>query len=116
MDISIMKARKKELKMTLDDISAKSGIPKRTLEDIFRGATKNPRIDTMQAIEAALELNTSPIQWTEEEKAAGVGAHGTNLSNDEWEWLELRSAIIEAKGEKGLRAIQVIIQTYLDGK
>ena len=62
------------------------------------------------------ELNTSPIQWTEEEKAAGVGAHGTNLSNDEWEWLELRSAIIEAKGEKGLRAIQVIIQTYLDGK
>ena len=116
MDISIMKARKKELKMTLDDISAKSGIPKRTLEDIFRGATKNPRIDTMQAIEAALELNTSPIQWTDEEKAAGVGAHGTNLSNDEWEWLELRSAIIEAKGEKGLRAIQIIIQTYLDGK
>ena len=70
MDISNMKARKKELKMTLDEISARSGIPKRTVEDIFRGATKNPRIDTMQAIEQALGLNQAPLQWTEQEKAA----------------------------------------------
>ena len=57
MDISILKKRKKELKMTLDEISEKSGIPKRTLEDIFRGKTQNPRIDTMQAIERALGLD-----------------------------------------------------------
>lgn len=62
------------------------------------------------------ELNAPPLQWTDEEKAAGVGAHGTNLSKEEWDWLELRSAIIEGKGEKGLRAIQIIIQTFLDEK
>lgn len=56
MDISTLKQRKKELKMTLDELSKKSGIAKRTLEDIFRGATKNPRIDTLQAIERALGL------------------------------------------------------------
>ena len=55
-NIEILKERKKEMKLTLDDLSKKSGVAKRTLEDIFRGATKNPRIDTMQAIEKALDL------------------------------------------------------------
>ena len=68
MEISILKARKKELKMTLDDIAEKSGIPKRTLEDIFRGATKNPRVDTMAAIEQALELDQSTSQAIPEDK------------------------------------------------
>lgn len=57
MDILTLKQRKKELKITNDELSEKSGIPKRTIEDIFRGATKNPRIDTMQAIERALGIN-----------------------------------------------------------
>lgn len=57
MDIEYLKQVKKEKKMTLDEISAKSGIAKRTIEDIFRGKTANPRIDTMQAIERALGLD-----------------------------------------------------------
>lgn len=70
MDILTLKQRKKELKITNDELSEKSGIPKRTIEDIFRGATKNPRIDTMQAIERALGLDDKsekPI-LSEEEK------------------------------------------------
>lgn len=69
MDITSMKIRKKELKLTLDEISTRSGIPKRTIEDIFRGATKNPRVDTLQAIERALGLAPEP---TDEEKALGM--------------------------------------------
>lgn len=71
MDIEYLKKVKKEKKITLDEISAKSGIPKRTIEDIFRGATKNPRIDTMQAIERALgiEEENSPSDMTESETA-----------------------------------------------
>ena len=56
------------------------------------------------------ELNTPPAQWTEEEKALGVGAHGTKLSEEEWDWLDLRSEIINAKGEKELSAIIALIR------
>lgn len=73
MDIETLKQRKKELKITLDELSSTSGIAKRTLEDVFRGKTKNPRIDTMQAIERALGLeekeNRPPSDMTESEKA-----------------------------------------------
>ena len=70
MDIEHLKKVKKEKKITLDELSAKSGIPKRTIEDIFRGATKNPRIDTLQAIEHALgieEEKTAP-EYTDAER------------------------------------------------
>jgi transcriptional regulator with XRE-family HTH domain len=56
MDIEGLKLLKKQKKMTLQQISDMSGIPKRTVDDIFSGKTKNPRIDTMQAIERALGL------------------------------------------------------------
>lgn len=65
MDIEYLKKVKKEKKMTLDEISEKSGIPKRTLEDIFRGATKNPRVDTLEAIEKALGIEKTPPEETE---------------------------------------------------
>lgn len=72
MDILELKKLKKTLKITNEEISARSGIPKRTIEDIFRGKTKNPRIDTMQAIERALGLDeqqkSPPSELTEGEK------------------------------------------------
>lgn len=116
MEIQAIKKYMKDNHITYDELAQRSGLSISTIKKIFSGISQYPRIDTMQAIEAALELNASPLQWTDEEKAAGVGAHGTILSNEEWDWLELRSAIIEAKGEKGLHAILTIIQTYLDSK
>lgn len=46
--------RKKDLKMTLQQIADLSNIPKRTVDDIFSGHTKNPRNDTLESIENAL--------------------------------------------------------------
>lgn len=60
------------------------------------------------------DVRLPPSKWTAEEKAAGVGANGTNLSNDEWEWLELRSALIESGGEELLNAFQKIITMYTE--
>ena len=57
---------KKAQKITLDEISARSGIAKRTIEDIFRGATKHPRVDTMQAIERALGLDAPAPEVSKE--------------------------------------------------
>lgn len=70
-DIETLKARRKALKMTFDELSLASNIPVRTLENIFHGITRNPRTDTMQAIERALGI--TPGQevlpaYTEEEK------------------------------------------------
>ena len=55
-DIDLWKKRKKKLKLTLDDIAQTTGIGISTIKDIFRGATYAPRIDTVQAIEAALGI------------------------------------------------------------
>ena len=69
MDIEYLKQAKKSKKMKLQDISDLSGIPKRTVDDIFSGHTVNPRADTLQAIERALGINnekTAP-EYTEAE-------------------------------------------------
>lgn len=60
--IETMKKRRREINMTYEELSQKSGIPLRTLENIFHGITKNPRIDTMQAIETALGLTATQEQ------------------------------------------------------
>ena len=70
--IEELKQRKKELKMTMDTLSEISTIPKRTLEDVFRGVTKNPRIDTMQAIEKALGLDKTQEERELKELYAGA--------------------------------------------
>lgn len=59
MDLQTLRNAKKAKKMTLMDISVASGIPKRTVDDIFSGHTVNPRIDTLDAIERALGIQTA---------------------------------------------------------
>jgi transcriptional regulator with XRE-family HTH domain len=101
MDILALKNRKKELKMTLDELSEKSGIPKRTIEDIFRGATKNPRIDTIQAIESALGLTTDETQKSPQDE----------LSEGEKMLLDLFNRVPEDKQELVLQMIQVALKS-----
>lgn len=76
--LETIKAVKKERKLTLQEIADLSGIPKRTVDDIFSGHTKNPRIDTMQAIERALGLAPT---FTAEEQAQGAVNAPTVLSD-----------------------------------
>lgn len=116
MDVQAIKGVLKANKITYEQLSEKSGIPLNTLKNIFSGRTPNPRIDTIQAIMRALELDQSALQWTEEEKAAGIGAHGVKLSEEEWEWIELLSEIKRKKGERAIQAIKTIILTYLEEK
>ena len=104
--INTVEQAKKELKITYEQLSQRSGVPLSTIYDIFRGVTSSPRIDTMQAIERALGLT----KWTDEDKAEGVGKHPTYLSADEWDWLELRSEILEAGGQEYLNSLTDLIQ------
>lgn len=69
VDIETLKAIKKQKKLKLQDIADMSGIPKRTVDGIFSGKTKNPRIDTMQAIEKALGIvQEDTPTYTEEQR------------------------------------------------
>lgn len=110
MTVEQIKSYLKKNKITYQTLSEKSGIPIGTLKNIFSQCTINPRIDTMQAIEEALGLKDR-FDWTEEEKARGIGRRATYLSDDEWEWLELRSEIIEARGEEYLNTLIELIKT-----
>ena len=56
MEIQTIKTYLKNNKITYEQLSERSGIPLNTLKNIFSGRTSNPRIDTMQAIEAALGI------------------------------------------------------------
>lgn len=64
MDLELWKKRRKELGLRYEDLAEKSGVSKRSIEDIFRGYTTTPRIDTVEAIERALGLNEkSPLVY-----------------------------------------------------
>ena len=106
--LELWKEQKQKLKLKYDDIAERSNIPKGTIQNIFAGYIDNPRIDTVQAIERALGLNK--LEWTDEEKAQGVGSHSVKLSADEWEWLELRSELLEAGGQEYLDTITTLLQ------
>ena len=96
MNIEQLKNRKSELNITFDELSERSGVAKRTIENVFLGATKNPRIDTVQAIERALGL--AP-QWTDEEKALGVVSTPTVLSDRDLNTLGIINRAEDVLGE-----------------
>ena len=61
MDVSIYKKIMKEQKMTYEDLSNVTGISLGAIKRIMAGIAKYPRIDTIEAIESALGLNTPTI-------------------------------------------------------
>ena len=56
MDLEKMKKRKKELGMTNQELSERSGVPLGTVNKIFSGATKSPQYDTILALETVLGM------------------------------------------------------------
>lgn len=64
MTVQEIKKYMKENGITQLKLAEIADIPIGTIRDIFRGATKNPRIDTMQAIENALGLNKKAVGET----------------------------------------------------
>ena len=54
MNLSQMQYYKEQKGYSLDKLSELSGVPRGTLQKIFSGETRNPRFETLQAIEAVL--------------------------------------------------------------
>lgn len=108
INIERWKKRKKELGWSYDDLARESGVGRRTIAGIFSGDPRyeSPTLNTMQAIERALGLT----EWTAEEKELGVGKHPTYLSEEETEWIELRSEILRVFGQDYLNALSDSLQ------
>ncbi len=116
MNVHQLKQAKKEKKMTYEQLSKISGVPISTIYDIFREVTIAPRIDTIQAIEKALGLNQPTIEWTEADKAQGVGNYPTYLSEEDMNWLEIKSEILRVHGKQYLETVITMLQALTKNK
>lgn len=71
VNLELWNAKRKQLKISLVQLSEITEISISTIKDIFRGATTDPRIETVQRIERALGISheqESLPAYTEEEK------------------------------------------------
>lgn len=93
------KARKKILGLKYEDIAQKADVSLNTVKNIFRGATPDPRLETVQRIEQVLGL--------EEDKKNSP----TELSAEEKALLDLFNRVPEDKQELVLQMIQVALKS-----
>lgn len=114
MNLEALKAAKKKTGLTIAEIAQRANLPKGTVQNIFCGYVPNPRSDTLEAIERALGLDRPT--WTEEDKALGVGEHPVQLSEDEWEWLELRSQLLASAGQDYMDALTKMLEEIIRKK
>lgn len=66
ININFLKARKKSLGLTTEDVSARSGIPMGTLNKIFAGQTLDPKYDTVKLICSALDVSLGELEAADE--------------------------------------------------
>lgn len=113
LNLELWNTQRKKMKLTLADIADISNISISTIKDIFRGATTDPRLETVQAIERALGL--SP-EWTPEEIAQGVGHHPVVLSDEDEQRLQLLWQADDILGKDYTTAYLYALQVMIDKK
>ena len=98
MDLELWKKVKKDKKLTIKQIAEKANLPQGSVQNIFCGYVPNPRIDTVEAIEKALELS----EWNEEDYKNGVINEKTvSITADDEEILDKFHEVKKAIGEQG---------------
>ena len=108
------KEQKKSLKLTNQEIANAANLPLRTVEQVMCGKVKNPRNDTVQAIERALGLAPT---FTEEERALGLSDnHPITLSDDDRELINLFAEAEEKLGKTYVRGIKQMVRLHIDSK
>lgn len=103
---------RKQSGMTIDELAAKSGVPKGTLNKIIGGVTKAPTLDNMKSIARALgktlaDFDDDPIETKKSPSATEVAPGGRNapLYSSEAEELALDYDGLDEFGKKAVRAV-----------
>ncbi|MGN0812472.1 MAG: transcriptional repressor LexA [Candidatus Coproplasma sp.] len=60
MNLELWKKIKKQKHLTIAEIAKRANLPKGSVQNIFAGYVPTPRIDTVEAIESALGINSTP--------------------------------------------------------
>lgn len=68
IDLELWNTKRKQLGISLVKLAEMTDISISTIKDIFRGATTDPRIETVQRIEKALGISNEEPEYTEDEK------------------------------------------------
>ncbi len=101
MNLSLYQKKRKQLKLTYDQLAEMSGVSKRTIAGIFSGDEnyQNPNISTVEAIEKALGITKDTAKWTDEDRAQGVtDTAQRNVTPEEDDLLTLYREIGQKKG------------------
>lgn len=112
MDVNIYKKILKEKGMTYEDLAQKTGLSLGCIKRIMAGIARYPRIDTIEAIEAALGLSSESI--TTDEYASGMRAtKKVSITPIEENMLEVFRKVGIKHGESAQQAIITVAEKML---
>lgn len=76
----VLTNRRVELKMSMDELAAKSGVSKSTLSKIMCGKTANPQIETLKPIAYALDMTLAEIGMQEEKSSVSLSPEAIRIA------------------------------------
>lgn len=113
MDITIYKKLLKERGMTYEDLAQKTGLSLGCIKRIMAGIAQYPRIDTIEAIERALGLDSNN-QITATERAAGWSDTAkVSVTPIEFDMLQVFREVGKKYGEESQKAAIAMLENTL---
>lgn len=104
MWVDNLKAMKEQSGMTTKEISVKSGIPEPTLEKLFAGATKDPKLATMQQIVHFFGRTLDDLDDSSEKASACSKQIFDNLTSEEQSHIK-KYRLLDPHGKEAVDSI-----------
>lgn len=104
MRIDYIKTKKKELNMTTEELSERSGVPVGTLNKILAGQTSDPKFETVKAICKALDISLAALDdYETQQEVHTIAAHhdGEDWTEEELDEIEtFKKFVLSKRDEK----------------
>ena len=121
-----LKELREEKKVSQTALGNYLGVTRSTICQYEKG-NRQPDLQTLKKLSNFFEVSVDyligntdvpfkPLEWTEEEKALGVGNHAVKLSEDEWEIIELFSELNRVCGKDTVKAVKTMINALIEQK
>lgn len=108
MELGEMVSRyRKDAGMTIDELSAASGVPKGTLNKIIAGTTKSPTLDTVRALADALGKKLEDFDDGLQKKQPAP-TDGDELAEDDKRIIELLHQLTPENRERIVEIIKAL--------
>ena len=108
MELGEMVSRyRKDAGMTIDELSAASGVPKGTLNKIIAGTTKSPTLDTVRALADALGKKLEDFDDGLQKKQPAP-TNGDGLSEEDKRIIELLHQLTPENRERIVEIIKAL--------